>query len=127
MSLIKRWREAARKLKTELQVLYLAYRDPRTPWYARAFALGLLAYAFSPLDLIPDFIPVLGHLDDLILLPLGILIARRLIPAQILDEQRHKLRETPQALSKAATLAAALIIALWLLLALLGITWLAAR
>ena len=62
-----------------MYALYLAGRDPRVPWYARALAAGVVAYAFSPIDLIPDFIPVLGYLDDLILVPLGILLALRLI------------------------------------------------
>ncbi|MBL8056706.1 MAG: DUF1232 domain-containing protein, partial [Anaerolineales bacterium] len=77
---LERLRAHARALKAEAYALYLAARDPRTPWYARALAAGVAAYAFSPLDLIPDFIPVLGYLDDLVLVPLGIWLALRLIP-----------------------------------------------
>jgi uncharacterized membrane protein YkvA (DUF1232 family) len=68
----ERWRTEARRLKREVYALYLACRDPRVPWYAKALAAGIVAYALSPIDLIPDFIPILGYLDDLILLPLGV-------------------------------------------------------
>jgi len=82
------WKSWAQRLKTELYALYLAYRDPRTPWYARILAALVVAYAFSPLDLIPDPIPVLGYLDDLLLLPLGIWLALRLIPAEVMADSR---------------------------------------
>jgi uncharacterized membrane protein YkvA (DUF1232 family) len=78
------WRERARQLKREAKALYLACRDPRTPWYAKALGAAVLAYALSPIDLIPDFIPVLGLLDDLILVPLGVLALRALIPSEVL-------------------------------------------
>ena len=83
----KRW---ARQLKREIEALMLAARDPRTPWYAKWLVAGVVAYALSPIDLIPDFIPVLGQLDDLILVPLGIAIAIRLIPTEVLAECRAK-------------------------------------
>src|SRR3712207_1871976 len=83
-----RWRGWARRLKREAYALYLAYRDPRVPWYARVVAACVVAYAFSPLDLIPDPIPVLGYLDDLILVPLGVALAVRLVPATVLAECR---------------------------------------
>jgi uncharacterized membrane protein YkvA (DUF1232 family) len=82
------WKEKAGQLKTELHALAIAYGDARTPWYAKAWALIVLAYAFSPIDLIPDFIPVLGYLDDAILLPLGILLALKLIPPEVMDAAR---------------------------------------
>jgi uncharacterized membrane protein YkvA (DUF1232 family) len=82
------WKSWAQRLKTELYALYLAYRDPRTPWYARVLAALVVAYAFSPLDLIPDPIPVLGYLDDLLLLPLGIWLVLRLIPAEVMADSR---------------------------------------
>lgn len=82
------WKERARQLKRELYALMLAYKDPRVPWYTRIFLLCLLTYALSPIDLIPDFIPVLGYLDDLLLLPLGILLAIKLIPPDVLQESR---------------------------------------
>ena len=87
--LLKSWKARARALKTEIYALTVACRDPRTPWIARALALLIVAYAFSPIDLIPDFIPVLGVLDDLILLPLGIALVIRLIPPEVLAEARQ--------------------------------------
>jgi uncharacterized membrane protein YkvA (DUF1232 family) len=77
-----------RQLKRETYALYLAYQHPRTPWYARWWALLVVAYAISPIDLIPDFIPVLGYLDDLILIPAGVIVALRLIPPDVLAECR---------------------------------------
>ena len=88
MKLVDRWKAAARKLRLETYTLYYAYRDRRTPWYARAWGALVVAYAMSPIDLIPDFIPVLGLLDDLVLVPLGIAIAVRLIPRPVYQESR---------------------------------------
>ena len=75
-------------MKRDVVALYLAARDPRVPWYAKALALAVAAYALSPIDLIPDFIPVLGYLDDIVIVPLGIALVRRLIPTSLLDEHR---------------------------------------
>lgn len=83
-------KQRAQALKVELQALLIAYRDPRTPWIARAWSVCVLAYAFSPIDLIPDFIPILGYLDDLLLLPLGIALAIKLVPRQVMDDARKK-------------------------------------
>lgn len=82
---LKTW---ARSLKRDSYALYLAARDPRVPWYAKALAVAIAAYALSPIDLIPDFIPVVGYLDDLILLPLGIWLAISLIPPEVMAECR---------------------------------------
>ncbi|MET0399786.1 MAG: DUF1232 domain-containing protein [Longimicrobiaceae bacterium] len=110
---IRRWKARARELKTYGDTLYLAARHPRTPWYARAVAGLVVAYALSPIDLIPDPIPVLGYLDDLVLLPLGFLLARRLVPpdvwAECLARARDGVGERPR--SRAA---AAVIVVLWL-------------
>jgi uncharacterized membrane protein YkvA (DUF1232 family) len=84
---LKTW---AGKLKIEVKVLYHACRDPRVPWYAKVVAWAVVAYALSPIDLIPDFIPVLGYLDDLIIVPLGIALVIKMIPKDILDEYREK-------------------------------------
>jgi uncharacterized membrane protein YkvA (DUF1232 family) len=78
----------ARALRRDAHAIYLAARDPRTPWYAKALALGVAAYAFSPIDLIPDFVPILGFLDEVVILPLGILAVVRLIPPEIMAEHR---------------------------------------
>ncbi len=84
------WQEKARALKQEIYALYLAYRDPRTPLAARIVTACVVAYAFSPIDLIPDFVPVLGYLDDLILVPLGIALALRLIPPEVMSDCRAR-------------------------------------
>ncbi len=110
-------KKRARRLKTELYALYLAYRDPRVPWYARAFAAVVVMYAFTPLDLIPDFIPVLGLLDDLILLPLGIVLALHLIPPEVMAECRQRAKDTLSDGRPTNWIAAGIIIGVWLLLA----------
>ena len=86
--MIDHLKERARALKRDAHAVYLAARDPRVPWYAKALALGVAGYALSPLDLIPDFIPVVGHLDDLIIVPLGIMAVVKLVPAEIMAEHR---------------------------------------
>jgi uncharacterized membrane protein YkvA (DUF1232 family) len=121
-----RWRELARALKRELGALLLAWRDSRTPWYARLAALGVVAYALSPLDLIPDPIPVLGYLDDLILLPLGIWLALRLIPTEVMTDARRRIASGETVDLAHPRLAAAVIVALWIVAFALGI-WLVAR
>jgi uncharacterized membrane protein YkvA (DUF1232 family) len=80
----------ARWLRRDVHAIYLCTQDPRMPWYAKAWALLIAAYAVSPIDLIPDFIPVLGHLDDAILIPLGVMVAVRLIPAEVLEDSRRR-------------------------------------
>ena len=85
---LRRWAERARALRADIHALYLASRDPRVPRLAKAVAALTVGYALSPIDLIPDFIPVLGHLDDLVLVPLGLALAIRLIPRPILAEHR---------------------------------------
>ncbi len=81
-------KQRARALKKEVFAVYLAARDPRTPWYAKTIALLTVAYALSPIDLIPDFVPILGYLDDLIIVPAGLALALRLIPAEVMAEAR---------------------------------------
>ena len=89
-NLMASWREKARNLKRQTLAAYLACRDPRTPWYAKFLGLLVAGYAFSPIDLIPDFIPVLGYLDDLILIPLGIALVIQMIPREVMTECREK-------------------------------------
>ena len=116
------WRQQARLLKREVHALYFAVRDPRVPWYAKALAGCVVAYALSPIDLIPDPIPVLGYLDDLVLIPLGVLAVRRMIPDHVMTECRRK----AEALARKPTnwLAAAAILLTWLALAGAGAYWL---
>ena len=120
--LLESWKQWARNLKVEVFALYLAYRDPRVPLYARIFAAIVAGYAFSPIDLIPDFIPVLGYLDDLVLIPLGVAVAIKLIPASVLAECRERSRAVMQAGQPVNRIAAAIIVAVWLLLAAWGIS-----
>jgi uncharacterized membrane protein YkvA (DUF1232 family) len=121
---MRRWREQARQLRREVLALYLACRDPRVRWPVKLLAAAVVAYALSPLDLIPDFIPALGYLDDLIVVPVGVLLVRRLIPPEILEECRARARTmTGRPVSRAG---AAFIIGIWLVLA--GVTaWLVVR
>lgn len=104
-----------------MYALYLAYRDPRVPWYGHLFAACVVAYAFSPLDLIPDPIPVLGQLDDLILIPLGITLALRMIPPQVMADSRAKAQEAARAGKPTNCVAAGAIVAIWILLVVLTI------
>ena len=105
------------KLKQDTFVLYLSYKDDRTPWYAKAIAICVVAYAFSPIDLIPDFIPVLGYLDDLILVPLGIALALKLIPPHVIEENRVKAEEMKKNGKPKNWLVGTLFIIIWILLA----------
>jgi uncharacterized membrane protein YkvA (DUF1232 family) len=116
-----RWKERAKKIQTETYAVYLAYRDPRVPWYARLFAAAIVAYAFSPIDLIPDFIPVLGYLDDLVLVPLGIVLALKMIPPSVMMECRQRAQEVMAQRKPVSRMAAAVIVAIWLLLAALAV------
>jgi uncharacterized membrane protein YkvA (DUF1232 family) len=115
------WKERARALRREVYALYYACRDPRTPWYAKALAGGIVAYAFSPIDLIPDFIPVLGLLDDLVLIPLGVLAVRAMVPAAVLDECRERARELDE--KPRSWAAAGVIVCIWIAVAIAG-AWL---
>ena len=117
---LKRW---AKTIKRDVHAIYLAARDPRVPWFAKAVAVFVAGYALSPIDLIPDFIPVLGYLDDLIIVPLGIWLAVRLIPPEILAEHRATAEASArQPISKAGAVA---IVTIWILLAVVAvwITW----
>ena len=117
--MLQRLRDWARAIKRDVHALYLAARDPRVPWYAKAVALAVAAYALSPIDLIPDFIPVIGYLDDLIIVPLGILLAVRLIPADVLAEHRFAARVAAE--RPTSRTAALVIVAIWIGLALVGL------
>lgn len=113
MESIKNW---ARKLQSEALILYRASKDPETPWYAKAFIVLVIAYAFSPIDLIPDFIPVIGYLDDLILVPLGIYLGLKMIPIEVLEKYRRESGGSLEDKPKLGTLGAALVFFAWILL-----------
>ena len=124
MSLIGRLKRWAQRLRVEVYALYLAYKDPRVPWYARAFAAVVVAYAFSPIDLIPDPIPVLGYLDDLVIVPLGVALAIKMIPPQVLAERREEARGVKD--RPVSRVAAVVVVAVWITLAALSV-WFVAR
>jgi uncharacterized membrane protein YkvA (DUF1232 family) len=114
-NLKSRFYEQSRHLKKEVYALYLAYRDPRTPWYARVFALAIVACAVSPIDLIPDFIPLLGYLDDFILIPAGIMLALKLIPPDVLADARLQSDRILDRNHPAGRAAAVVIVLMWVL------------
>lgn len=116
------WKERARSLERETYALYFACRDPRVPWYAKALAGVVVAYAFSPIDLIPDFIPVLGYLDELLIIPLGVMVVRSMIPATVLADCRERARNLEG--KPRNWIAAGVIVAIWLALAVAAIYWL---
>jgi len=109
-----------RSLKRDTYALFLACRDVRTPWYAKLTAAVVVAYAFSPIDLIPDFIPVLGLLDDLLLIPLGVVLVRWMVPAQVMEECRLRAESEFEQGKPVNWTAAVVIVVLWLVLAYLS-------
>jgi uncharacterized membrane protein YkvA (DUF1232 family) len=122
--MIARLRDWARLIKRDVHALYLASRDPRVPWYAKTLAIAVAAYAVSPIDLIPDFIPVLGYLDDIIMVPLGVMLVVRLIPPEIMAEHRALALATQD--RPTSRVAAAVIVSIWVIsIALAG--WFAYR
>lgn len=124
---MRRLREWARRLVAEVVVLWFCTRHPRTPFLAKAIAVAVVAYAFSPIDLIPDFIPVLGYLDDVLLLPLGIWLVLKLVPQDVLAECREQAAswQAGNETRPRNRLAAALVIAFWLALLVLAWLWIA--
>jgi uncharacterized membrane protein YkvA (DUF1232 family) len=119
--MIQRTRQSARLARQEVYAVYRAARDPRVPWYAKALAFCVAGYALSPIDLIPDFVPVLGYIDDLIIVPLGILIVLKLIPPEIMAEHRALAAAAQgRPVSRAAAImivvvwAASIVVAAWL-------------
>ncbi|GAB4576498.1 MAG: YkvA family protein [Roseibium sp.] len=112
---LKRWAQGVRR---DAIALYLAVRDPRTPWYAKAIAAVVVAYALSPIDLVPDFIPILGYLDDILIVPAGLWIAIRLVPAHVIHECRARAAQLAQKPNGRA--AAVAIVAIWITVAVLA-------
>jgi uncharacterized membrane protein YkvA (DUF1232 family) len=122
MSHAKVW---ARVVKRDVHALYLVGRDPRTPWYVKLLAMAVAAYALSPIDLIPDFIPVIGYVDDLTIVPLGILAVVKLVPPHVMAEHRELAAAASE--RPVSYLAAALIVMLWLAMLGVAVVWVAGR
>ncbi|MDF2000211.1 MULTISPECIES: YkvA family protein [Peribacillus] len=115
---IKAW---TRNLKKQVFILYFAYKDNRVPWYAKLFAACVVAYAFSPIDLIPDFIPILGYIDDVIIVPLGIMLALKMIPASVLTDCEEKAEELMKKGKPKNWIVGSIIILIWGLILIWGI------
>jgi uncharacterized membrane protein YkvA (DUF1232 family) len=123
VALLAELKQRAHHLKAETFALYLAALDPRTPWYAKLLVAGIVAYAVSPIDLIPDFVPVLGYLDDLILIPAGIALAIKLVPDSVLADCRAKTQEIFKNGKPVSRVAGVVIVVIWIALAALCIVW----
>ncbi|WP_373530314.1 YkvA family protein [Nostoc sp.] len=117
-------KQLAKKLKKETYAVYLASKDSRVPWYVRLLAAGVVAYAFSPIDLIPDFIPILGYLDDLIIVPFGVWLVLKLIPPSVLAECRERAETALSQKKPTSWVAAGVIVIIWVLLGILTALWL---
>jgi uncharacterized membrane protein YkvA (DUF1232 family) len=109
------WKQRARQLTAQTYALYLAYRHPRTPWYAKVFVALVVGYVFSPIDPIPDFIPVVGLLDEMVVVPIGVLLAAKMTPPDVFEECREKAREAAEGEKPVSRIAAVVIVAIWLL------------
>lgn len=113
--MIARWKQRARGIRRDTYALYLACRDPRVPWYAKVLAGAILTYALSPIDLIPDFIPVLGYLDDLIIIPGGLVLVRRMIPTAVLAEHQATAAQTFDSRAPSSVAGAVVVVSIWVL------------
>lgn len=120
---IEQLQRRARAIKREAHAVYLASKDPRVPWYAKALAACVLAYLFSPIDLIPDFIPIIGYLDDIIIVPAGLLLVIRLIPPEVMAEHRETARVS-ELERKPNWLTAGIVVSIWLLLLVVSVRFL---
>lgn len=112
---LESWKRRARDLTAQTYALYLAYRHPRTPWYAKVFAALIVGYVFSPIDPIPDFIPLVGLLDEMVVVPIGVLIAAKLVPPDVFAECMEKARGVAEGEKPVSRIAAVVIVAVWLL------------
>ncbi len=111
---VEAWKQRARQLSAQTYALYLAYRHPRTPWYAKVFAALVVGYVFSPIDPIPDFLPGVGLLDEMVVVPIGVLIAAKMIPQEVLEECREKAWEVAEGEKPVSRVAAVVVVAIWL-------------
>jgi len=115
------WKRRARRLTAQTYTLYLAYRHPETPWYAKVFAALVVGYVFSPIDPIPDFIPGVGLLDEMVVVPLGVLVTMKMIPPKVFAECREQARELEEGEKPVSRVAAVVVVADWLLCAALAV------
>jgi len=118
---LEAWKRWTRRLSAQTYALYLAYRHPRTPWYAKVFAALIVGYVFSPIDPIPDFIPGVGLLDEMVVVPIGVLLAAKMIPPDILEECTEKARGVAEGEQPVNRVAAVVIVAVWLMCAALAV------
>jgi uncharacterized membrane protein YkvA (DUF1232 family) len=112
---LEAWKRWARQLSAQTYALYLAYRHPRTPWYAKIFAAVIVGYVFSPIDPIPDFIPGVGLLDEMVIVPIAALIAAKMIPCPVIEECREEAQEVAEGKKPVNRIAAVVVVAVWLL------------
>ena len=108
------WKRRARQLTAQTYTIYLAYRHPGAPWYAKVFVALVIGYVFSPIDPIPDFIPGVGLLDEMIVVPLGVVLARKMIPEEVFAECKEKAREVEEGKKPVSLVAAVAVVGIWL-------------
>lgn len=118
---LEAWKRWARELTAQTYALYLAYRHPRTPWYAKVLAALVVGYVFSPIDPIPDFIPVVGLLDEMVVVPIGVALAAKLVPPDVFAECREKARGVAEGEKPVSRISAVVVVAVWLLCVALAI------
>ena len=121
--MIDRWKKRAQRLKTETYALYIAYKDPRVSWYAKALTVFVVAHTLSPIDLIPDFIPVVGYLDDLIITPLGLTLALKMIPDEVMVEARQEAEISMDKVGRVARVGTIIVVSVWVLVGVLLVYW----
>ena len=118
---LETWKWRARELTAQTYALYLAFRHPRTPWYAKVFAALVVGYVFSPVDPIPDFIPVVGLLDEMVVVPIGVALAAKLVPPDVFVECRERARGVAEGGKPVSRVAAVVVVAVWLLFVALAV------
>ena len=118
----KTWKRWARQLSAQSYAIYLAYRHPKTPWYAKVFAALIVGYVFSPIDPIPDFIPLVGLLDEMVVVPIGVLLAAKMIPPDVMQECQEKARQRAEGEKPVSRAAAVVVVAVWLLFVALAVS-----
>ena len=121
--MLDRWKKRAQRLKTETYALYIAYKDPRVPWYAKVLTAFIVAHTLSPIDLIPDFIPVFGYLDDLIITTLGLTLALKMIPEEVMIEARQEAELSMGKMDRVARVGMIIVVSIWILVGVLLFLW----